>query len=83
MKKIRKRKRPHIIARISAYNEEKTIARVTLKAKKYVDKVIICDDGSTDMTAGIAEALTTGVIRHERNISYGSGFMEIRYFNLI
>ena len=83
MKRIRKRKRPHIIAGIPAYDEEETIAKMILEANRYVDKVIICDDGSTDMTAGIAEVLTTGVIRHERNISYGSGFMEIRYFNLI
>jgi len=72
MKKTRERKKPHIIAGIPAYNEEKTIAKVILKARKYVDKVIVCDDGSTDMTAEIAEALGAEVIRHERNMGYGA-----------
>ena len=54
------RKKAYIIACIPAYNEEKTIAKVILKAKKHVDKVIVCDDGSTDMTAEIAEAPRSG-----------------------
>jgi glycosyltransferase involved in cell wall biosynthesis len=59
--------KPFVVACIPAYNEEKTIAKVLLKTKKYVDKVIVCDDdGSTDMTAEIAEALGAEVIRHER-----------------
>jgi len=66
------RKKPYIIACIPAYNEEKTIAKVILKARKYVDKVIVCDDGSTDMTAEIAKALGAEVIRHERNMGYGA-----------
>jgi len=49
------RKSKHLIgACIPAFNEEKTIARVVLLAQRYVDSVV-CDDGSTDMTAGIAE----------------------------
>jgi glycosyltransferase involved in cell wall biosynthesis len=55
--------KPFVVACIPAYNEEKTIAKVLLKTKKYVDKVIVCDDGSTDMTAEIAEALGAEVIR--------------------
>jgi len=65
-------RKPFIVACIPAYNEELTIAKVVLKAKKYVDKVIICDDGSTDMTAEIAEACGAEVIRHERNMGYGA-----------
>jgi glycosyltransferase involved in cell wall biosynthesis len=64
-------RKPFVIACIPAYNEEKTIAKVLLKTKKYVDKVIVCDDGSTDMTAEIAEALGAEVIRHEKNMGYG------------
>ncbi|RLI38274.1 hypothetical protein DRO64_11840, partial [Candidatus Bathyarchaeota archaeon] len=65
-------RKPYVIACIPAYNEEKTIAKVILKARKYVDRVIVCDDGSTDMTAEIAEALGAEVIRHERNMGYGA-----------
>ncbi|MEM2661441.1 MAG: glycosyltransferase family 2 protein [Nitrososphaeria archaeon] len=70
-------KKPYIIACIPAYNEEKTIAKVILKTKKYVDKVIVCDDGSTDMTAEIAEALGAEVIRHERNMGKGAAIRSL------
>jgi len=70
-------RKPFIVACIPAYNEEKTIAKVLLKTKKYVDKVIVCDDGSTDMTAEIAEALGAEVIRHERNIGYGAAITSL------
>jgi len=71
------KERGPIIACIPAYNEEKTIAKVVLKAKKYVDKVIVCDDGSTDMTAEIAEAMGAKVIRHERNKGYGAALASL------
>jgi glycosyltransferase involved in cell wall biosynthesis len=71
------KERGPIIACIPAYNEEKTIAKVVLKAKKYVDKVIVCDDGSTDMTAEIAEALGAEVIKHERNMGYGAAIISL------
>lgn len=65
-------KKPKIIAIIPAYNEENTIAKIILLTKKYVDKVIVCDDGSTDMTAEIAEALGAIVLRHEKNKGKGA-----------
>lgn len=61
-----------VVACIPAYNVERTIASVIVKAQKYVDKVIVCDDGSTDMTADIAEKLGAEVSRHERNLGYGA-----------
>ena len=45
-----------IIAAMPAHNEEGTIAKIVLKAKKHVDKVVVVDDGSTDSTAEIADA---------------------------
>ena len=38
MKKARERRKSYIIAGIPAYNEEKTIAKVILKARKYIVK---------------------------------------------
>lgn len=61
-----------IIAGIPAYNEEKTIAKVILLAQKYVDMVVVCDDGSSDFTAEIVQRLGAVVIRHERNLGYGA-----------
>lgn len=61
-----------VVIGIPAYNEEKTIAKVVLDAMKHADKVVVCDDGSSDMTAEIAERLGAEVIRHEKNFGYGA-----------
>ena len=39
------------VAVIPAYNEERFIGSVVLRARKYADVVIVVDDGSTDATA--------------------------------
>ncbi len=62
---------PKIIAAIPCYNEERFIGSVVLKAKRFVDQVIVIDDGSTDGTAMIAEAAGALVIRHEVNEGKG------------
>lgn len=53
-----------IIACIPAYNEERTIAKTILQVQKFVDCIIVADDGSSDMTASIAEGLGATVIRN-------------------
>ncbi|MGC9346349.1 MAG: glycosyltransferase [Candidatus Bathyarchaeales archaeon] len=35
---------------VPAFNEEKTIARVVLEAQKHADRVVVCDDSSSDLT---------------------------------
>jgi glycosyltransferase involved in cell wall biosynthesis len=69
--------KPFVVVAIPAYNEEKTIAKVILQAQRYVDKVIVCDDGSKDMTAEIAKRLGAEVIRHERNMGYGAALQSL------
>jgi glycosyltransferase involved in cell wall biosynthesis len=66
-----------IVAGIPAYNEEKTIARVVLLAQKYVDVVVVCDDGSQDLTADIAQKLGAIVIKHEENLGYGAAVQSL------
>lgn len=61
-----------IVAAIPAFNEEHTIAKLVLEAQKHVDVVLVCDDGSTDSTAEIAERMGADVIRHDRNLGYGA-----------
>jgi glycosyltransferase involved in cell wall biosynthesis len=63
--------KPFVIACIPARNEENYIAKVILQAKPHVDKIIVCDDGSTDMTAAIASGLGATVIRHPKSFGYG------------
>lgn len=62
---------------IPAYNEEKNIASIILKLKKITNKIIICDDGSNDLTGKIAKELGAIVIKHEKNLGYGSGIRSI------
>jgi glycosyltransferase involved in cell wall biosynthesis len=66
-----------VVVGIPAYNEEKTIARVVLEAQKFADAVVVCDDGSSDMTGKIAERLGAVVIRHEYNGGYGSAMQSL------
>jgi glycosyltransferase involved in cell wall biosynthesis len=66
-----------IVAGIPAFNEEKTIAKVILLAQRYADVVVVCDDGSQDLTAEISQRLGAIVIRHEKNIGYGAAIQEL------
>jgi len=60
------------IAAMPAYNEEHSIAKLILGCRRYVDKVVVVDDGSTDATAEIADALNAYTVRHEVNMGYGA-----------
>jgi glycosyltransferase involved in cell wall biosynthesis len=66
-----------IVAGIPAYNEEKTIAKVILLAKRQADVVIVCDDGSNDLTADIAESLGVKVLRHSKNLGKGAAIKSL------
>ncbi len=63
--------RPRIVAGIPARNEQEFIAEVVHKAKKFVDEVIVVDDGSTDDTAEAAKAAGALVIKHKINRGAG------------
>ena len=57
---------------IPAYNEEKNIASIITKLKKITDSIIVCDDGSSDLTGDIARDLGALVINHPKNLGYGA-----------
>ena len=61
-----------VIAAIPCYNEERFIGEVVLSARKYVDQVIVIDDGSTDGTSEAARAAGASVIRHETKKGAGA-----------
>lgn len=61
---------------IPAFNEERTIAKVVVRSQKYVDKVLVVDDGSVDDTGLIAKSLGAIVIRHEKNLGKGAGLRD-------
>ena len=60
------------VALIPAYNEEGRVGAVVREAKKYVDLVIVADDGSADNTAKEAEEAGAVVIRHPQNMGKGA-----------
>ncbi|MEW6587890.1 MAG: glycosyltransferase family 2 protein [Thermoproteota archaeon] len=66
-----------IFVGIPAYNEEKHIGPLILKLKKITKNIIVCNDGSSDMTAEIAEKLGAIVINHPKNLGYGAGVRSI------
>ncbi len=57
---------------IPAYNEEMSIADIVRKTRKYIDKVIVVDDGSKDRTKDIAEKAGAVVLRHIVNLGKGA-----------
>ena len=66
-----------IVIGIPAYNEEKNIAKILLKLQTITSKIIVCNDGSSDMTGEIAEKIGAIVINHPKNLGYGAGIRSI------
>jgi len=56
------------IALIPAYNEARFIGSVILQTLQYVDKVVVIDDGSSDMTSETALAAGADVISMQQNM---------------
>ena len=73
--------------RRGAYNEEDELANVITKTLKYVDKVIVVDDGSVDRTAEVAIEAGAELISHSTNLGKGealkSGFKAIKDDSII
>lgn len=66
-----------IIACIPAYNEERDLGPVAIKASKFVDRVIVCDDGSTDLTSEVARRLGCDLIVHSRRLGKGVALKDL------
>lgn len=66
-----------IVVCIPAFNEENTIAKVIVGASRHADVIVVCDDGSKDMTGEIARALGVHVIRHDKNLGKGEALKSL------
>ena len=66
-----------IIVGIPAFNEEKNIAAIITKLADITDTIIVCNDGSLDLTSDIAERMGAFVINHEKNLGYGAAIRSI------
>tara|TARA_B110000014_G_scaffold263827_1_gene261970 strand:+ start:1232 stop:2110 length:879 start_codon:yes stop_codon:yes gene_type:complete len=62
---------------IPAFNEEENIAKIITKLNKVYDSIIVCDDGSSDLTYDISKNLGAIVIKHEKNMGYGAAIHSI------
>jgi glycosyltransferase involved in cell wall biosynthesis len=61
-----------ILAIIPCCNEEATIGSVVHETKRFVDEVLVVDDGSTDETSKIAKEVGATVINHKKNRGKGA-----------
>ena len=62
---------------IPAFNEEKNIASIISKLNDITDTVIVCNDGSHDLTGKIAQKMGAIVVNHEKNLGYGGAIRSI------
>ena len=53
---------------IPAFNEEENIAPIITKLMNITNTVIVCNDGSSDLTSEIAEKMGAVVINHEKKL---------------
>ncbi len=61
-----------VVAVIPAYNAAKTIGQVVRRSGKFVDRVVVVDDGSKDDTAKVAKKAGARVMRLEKNAGKAS-----------
>jgi len=66
--------RPKVSAIIPAFNEEETISDVVMETLKYVDEVVVVDDGSWDDTGRLALEAGARVVRQARNMGVLEAF---------
>ena len=66
-----------VVIGIPAYNEEKNIAKIIVKLQNITNKIIVCNDGSTDLTSKIANKMGAIVINHPKNLGYGAAIKSL------
>ncbi|MBQ8018108.1 MAG: glycosyltransferase family 2 protein [Methanobrevibacter sp.] len=72
---------------VPALNEEAAIGQIVEKSLKYVDDVLVIDDGSSDNTSIIAEKSGARVIKHPTNLGKGvslkDAFSEVSGYDIV
>jgi len=66
-----------LVIGLPAYNEEKNIAKIIIQLQKVADKIIVCDDGSKDLTGVISERMGAIIITHPKNLGYGASIRSL------
>jgi glycosyltransferase involved in cell wall biosynthesis len=65
------------IAIVPVFNEGEKIRAVIETTQEYVDHIVVCDDGSTDDTSKILDSLYVDVVKHSKNLGYGSALISL------
>ena len=60
-----------IIVSIPVYNEQQYVNSVLDKVRRFADRILVIDDGSTDDTPSLLAKQPVDVIRHAENRGYG------------
>ncbi len=68
--------RHDIVAIIPTYNEEESIREVIENCKKYLDRIIVIDDGSSDNTYEVITRAGVHPLRNNRNLGKGAALRE-------
>ena len=72
---------------IPAFNEEVAISSIVKRSMKYVNEVLVVDDGSTDRTSQIAKDAGARVIKHYNNLGKGvslkDAFAEVKGYDIV
>lgn len=61
---------------IPVFNEEKYVTHVLDEVRRYVDEVLVIDDGSTDETPLLLAQRPVEVVRHAQNRGYGQSMID-------
>jgi len=69
---MRRTSQKRTIAIIPCCNEESTIGSVVLRTKRFVNQVLVIDDGSSDETKKVAKEAGAIVISHRKNKGKGA-----------
>lgn len=67
----------YTIACFPAFNEEGVIGNLIKKTLPFVDSVVVCDDGSTDLTSKEAKNAGAFVITHSQNKGKGAALKSL------
>jgi glycosyltransferase involved in cell wall biosynthesis len=70
-----------VCAIIPAYNEERTIGDLVGNVTRYVDRVVVINDGSNDRTEEEAKGRGAVVLTHKENRGKGACLREGKGFN--
>jgi glycosyltransferase involved in cell wall biosynthesis len=76
----------NVVVAVPAYNEDRYIGSLVLKLRAGGRQVLVIDDGSSDDTAGVAEAAGATVISHPHNLgktaAVQTAFEQARHMNV-